>query len=157
MDQSYDAPLEDLLRTYREDGGINYLEVATTLPSRPAIDESCVDLLGLLFPGFRGDALVHSSDLPDITRSRIETLHARLQPEVAKSLACERPRMRSNSGPRRFFTFLSRSWPVCVKCSGPISTLPTKVIRPPLSYEEIIVAYPATRSDRDPAHGARLI
>ena len=89
MDQSYDAPLEDLLRTYREDGGINYLEVATTLPSRPAIDESCVDLLGLLFPGFRGDALVHSSDLPDITRSRIETLHARLKPEVARASRCE--------------------------------------------------------------------
>ena len=87
MDQNYHAAVENLLRTYREDGGINYLEVATTLPSRPAIDESCVDLLGLLFPGFRGDALVRSSDLPDITRSRVKALHARLQPEVAKSLA----------------------------------------------------------------------
>jgi serine O-acetyltransferase len=87
MDQNYHAAVENLLRTYREDGGINYLEVATTLPSRPAIDESCVDLLGLLFPGFRGDALVRSSDLPEITRSRVKALHARLQPEVAKSLA----------------------------------------------------------------------
>jgi serine O-acetyltransferase len=87
MDQNYHAAVESLLRTYREGGGINYLEVATTLPSRPAIDESCVDLLGLLFPGFRGEALVHSSDLPEITRSRIKALHARLQPEIAKSLA----------------------------------------------------------------------
>jgi serine O-acetyltransferase len=87
MDQNYHAAVENLLRTYREDGGINYLEVATTLPSRPAIDESCVNLLGLLFPGFRGEALVRSSDLPDITRSRIKALHAQLQPEIAKSLA----------------------------------------------------------------------
>jgi serine O-acetyltransferase len=87
MDQTYHAAVENLLRTYREDGGINYLEVATTLPSRPAIDESCVGLLGLLFPGFRGDALVRSSDLPEITRSRVKALHARLQPEIAKSLA----------------------------------------------------------------------
>ena len=87
MDQDYEEALENLLRTYREGGGLNYLEVATTLPSRPAIDESCVDLLGLFFPGFRGDALVRSSDLPEITRSRVKALHARLQPEIAKSLA----------------------------------------------------------------------
>ena len=143
MDQSYDAPLEDLLRTYREDGGINYLEVATTLPSRPAIDESCVDLLGLLFPGFRGDALVLSSDLPDITRSRIETLHARLQPEIAKSLAMRKTTDAIEQRAEEIFHFF------IAELAGLREMLWTDIDAAyegdpaALSYEEIIVAYPA--------------
>ena len=143
MDQSYDAPLEDLLLNYREDGGINYLEVATTLPSRPAIDESCVDLLGLLFPGFRGDALVLSSDLPDITRSRIETLHARLQPEVAKSLAMRKTTDAIEQRAEEVFHFF------IAELAGLREMLWTDIDAAyegdpaALSYEEIILAYPA--------------
>jgi serine O-acetyltransferase len=80
-------PAEALLRTYSADGGINYLDAAATLPSRPAIDEACVDLLSLLFPGFHGDPVVHAGDLADLTRSRLRSLHARLHPEMCKSLA----------------------------------------------------------------------
>jgi serine O-acetyltransferase len=76
-----------LLRTYSADGGINYLDAAATLPSRPAIDTACVELLSLLFPGFHGAAVVHPGDLPDLTRSRLRSLHARLHPEMCKSLA----------------------------------------------------------------------
>ena len=68
-------------------GGINYLDAAATLPSRPAIDAACVELLSLLFPGFHGEPVVHPGDLPDLTRSRIRALHARLHPEMCKSLA----------------------------------------------------------------------
>ena len=83
-------PVEALLRTYSAVGGINYLDAASTLPSRPAIDAACVDLLSILFPGFRGEPLIHPGDLPDVTRSRIRSLHARLQPEMCKSLAPRR-------------------------------------------------------------------
>src|SRR5439155_10859620 len=80
-------PADALLRTYSASGGINYLDAAATLPSRPAIDDACVELLSLLFPGFRGEPVVHPGDLPALTRSRIRALHARLHPEMCKSLA----------------------------------------------------------------------
>ncbi|MBA2271835.1 MAG: serine acetyltransferase [Chthoniobacterales bacterium] len=86
MDQRFTDVVEDLLRTYRENGGINYLETAAKLPSRPTIDAACVDLLSLLFPGFHGEPLVHADDLPTVTMSRIKALHARMKPEVCKSL-----------------------------------------------------------------------
>lgn len=80
-------PAEALLHTYGVGGGINYLAAAATLPSRPAIDAACVDLLSLLFPGFHGEPLVDPGDLPDLTRIRIRSLRARLLPEMVKSLA----------------------------------------------------------------------
>ena len=76
---------EELLRTYTESGGINYLDAAAMLPSRPAIESACVDLMSLMFPGFHGAALADSSDLPAVTRSRIKSLHARMKPEISKS------------------------------------------------------------------------
>src|SRR5437899_12231662 len=77
--------VDDLLQTYSETGGINYLDAAANLPSRPAIEEACVDLMSLMFPGFHGEPFVDSSDLPDVTRSRIRRLHARMKPEISKS------------------------------------------------------------------------
>ena len=50
MDETLKDPAEALLRTYSASGGINYLDAAATLPSRPAIDDACVELLSLLFP-----------------------------------------------------------------------------------------------------------
>lgn len=85
-----DAPSPDaaqqLLQTYTEGGGINYLDAAATLPSRQAIELACGDLMSLMFPGFHGESLVLSSDLPDVTRSRLKSLHIRMKPEIAKSL-----------------------------------------------------------------------
>lgn len=86
MDLSFTNAVEGLLRTYRENGGINYVEAAATLPSRLAIDASCVELLSILFPGFHGEPLAHAGDLPAVTRSRVKELHSRLKPEVCKSL-----------------------------------------------------------------------
>ena len=85
-DPSPDDPAEALLHTYGVGGGINYLAAAATLPSRPAIDAACVDLLSLLFPGFHGEPLIDPGDLPDLTRIRIRSLRARLLPEMVKSL-----------------------------------------------------------------------
>ncbi|MEO8438782.1 MAG: serine O-acetyltransferase EpsC [Spartobacteria bacterium] len=87
MDEKQIDPADALLRTYSAGGGINYLDAAATLPSRPAIDSACVELLSLLFPGFHGEPVVHPGDLPALTRSRIRSLHARLHPEMCKSLA----------------------------------------------------------------------
>ncbi len=86
MDDRSARSAEELLQTYEEDGGINYLAAAALLPSRSAIDSACADLMSLMFPGFRGEPLVNSSDLPEITRSRLRSLHLRLKPEFCKSL-----------------------------------------------------------------------
>src|SRR5215470_12364705 len=82
-----DDPAEALLESYSASGGINYIDAASTLPSRPAIDIACGELLSLLFPGFRGDPVSRDGELPDLTRGRIRSLHARLHPEMCKSLA----------------------------------------------------------------------
>ena len=60
---------EELLHTYTEDGGINYLAAAAMLPSRSVIDDACAELMSLMFPGFRGEPLVDSSDLPQVTEA----------------------------------------------------------------------------------------
>src|SRR5438552_17251525 len=77
---------EELLHTYAEDGGINYLAAAAMLPSRSVIDDACAELMSLMFPGFRGEPLADSSDLPQVTRSRLRRLQSRLKPEFCKSL-----------------------------------------------------------------------
>jgi serine O-acetyltransferase len=84
MDWNGDA-VDELLRTYGETGGINYIDLAATLPSRAPIEAACRELMSLMFPGFRGEALVDSGDLPDVTRSRMKSLHAYLKPEICKS------------------------------------------------------------------------
>src|ERR1041385_610031 len=85
MDSPTNEAAAELLKTYTEGGGINYLDAAANLPSRPAIEEACTDLMSLMFPGFHGEPFVDSSDLPDVTRSRIRRLHARMKPEISKS------------------------------------------------------------------------
>ncbi len=86
MEPTSQNAIYELLRTYGENGGIDYLTVGATLPSRLVIESACVDLMSLMFPGFRGEALVDSGDLADITRSRIKSLQTRLKPEICKSL-----------------------------------------------------------------------
>jgi len=44
--------VEELLQTYGETGGINYLDAAATLPSRLAIEAACAELMSLMFPVF---------------------------------------------------------------------------------------------------------
>jgi len=51
MDETLKDPAEALLRTYSASGGINYLDAAATLPSRPAIDDA------IRLSGGRGNGL----------------------------------------------------------------------------------------------------
>src|SRR5205809_7906369 len=83
--------VDELLQTYSETGGINYLDAAAVLPSREAIETACADLMSLMFPGFRGEALVRSTDLPDITRSRMRTLHGLFKPRICNSFGGSPP------------------------------------------------------------------
>jgi serine O-acetyltransferase len=143
MDSIFSGAVEDLLRTYRENGGINYIDAAATLPSRPAIDASCVDLLAILFPGFHGAPLAHGDDLAEVTRSRIKSLHARLKPEMCKSLAAvsagDSPANKAEEILLFFFSKLARVremlWAdIDAAYEGDPAAR---------NYEEIVLAYPA--------------
>src|SRR5436189_6440103 len=86
MDSPNRDAVDELLQTYGATGGINYLDAAATLPSRLAIEAACAELMSLMFPGFRSEALVSSEDLADTTRIRDRRLHARLKTEICRSL-----------------------------------------------------------------------
>jgi serine O-acetyltransferase len=142
MDHDFTNAVEDLLRTYRENGGINYVEAAATLPSRPAIDAACVELLSILFPGFHGEPIVHAGELPEVTMGRVRSLHARLKPEISKSLAAvdgaNATEQRAEEILRFFFSQLARLremlWAdIDAAYEGDPSVH---------SFEEIILAYP---------------
>src|SRR5205814_10627601 len=77
---------EELLHTYTEDGGINYLAAAATLPSRSFIYDACAELMTLMFPGFRVEPPADSSVLPLVSRSRLRRLQSRLKPKLCKTL-----------------------------------------------------------------------
>ena len=143
MDKLPNDPAEALLRTYSAGGGINYLAAAATLPSRPAIDAACVDLLSLLFPGFHGEPLVHPGDLPDVTRIRLRSLRARLHPEMCKSLARrEGARSVEADAERILIDFFSKLADVREMLWADIDATyegdPAAT-----SFEEIILAYPS--------------
>ncbi len=144
MDNPPNDPAEALLHTYSVDGGINYLAAAATLPSRPAIDAACIDLLSLLFPGFHGEPLIDPGDLPDVTRIRIRSLRARLLPEMVKSLArrageCESTTTRAERILVDFFSKLASVREMLW------SDLDAAYEGDPsaTSFEEVILAYPS--------------
>ncbi len=138
-------PANELLATYAESGGINYLDAAATLPSRPAIEAACAELMSLMFPGFHGEALVQSSDLPDVTRSRIRSLHARMKPEIAKSFGQTSAGDAESRAEEILTWFMSQ-------LAGVRQVLWTDVDAAyegdpaAKSYEEVIVAYPAVEA-----------
>src|SRR6266566_2817523 len=124
MDAMNRDAVEELLQTYSETGGINYLAAAATLPSRLAVEAACTELMSLMFPGFRSQALVSSEDLVDTTRTRIRNLHARLKAEeVLGVFLKELPAVR-----RLLWTDIDAAYE-----GDPAAK----------SYEEIILAYPA--------------
>ncbi len=135
--------VDELLETYGETGGINYLEAAGNLPSRLSVEAACAELMSLMFPGFRSEALVNSSDLADVTRDRVRSLHARLKTEICRSLGKIPPDQATEAKAeeflKAFFTELPRLrrilWTdIDAAYEGdPAAT----------SYEEIILAYPA--------------
>jgi len=136
---------DQLIVSYARLGGINHLD-GKNLPSKTAIASITVDLLRILFPGFFDERTIHSSELKVGLVSLVDSLLARLEDEIAKSLEAVPPEglPRSEIRPRARDLTL-----------GFLNHLPT--IREQLStdaaaaydgdpaarsHEEIIVAYP---------------
>ena len=136
-------PVDRLLQTYSETGGINYLDSAATLPSRSAIESACADLMSLMFPGFRGEALFDSGDLPAVTRSRMKNLHARLKPEICKSFGDYPASNETERKAEALLDFFMSQLPDLRKMLWTDIDAAFEGDPAAKSYEEIILAYPA--------------
>ena len=135
--------MDELLRTYGETGGINYIDLAATLPSRAPIEAACRELMSLMFPGFRGEALVDSGDLPDVTRSRMKSLHAYLKPEICKSFGDYPPGAETEKKAEALLEFFIAELPPLRKMIWTDIDAAYEGDPAAKSYEEIILAYPS--------------
>src|SRR5205809_6944637 len=135
--------VEELLQTYGETGGINYLAAAATLPSRLAIEATCAELMSLMFPGFRSEALVSSEDLAETTRTRIRNLHARLKTEICRSLGKIPPHEATEAKAEEFLARFMSRLPQVRKTLWTDIDAAYEGDPAAQSYEEIILAYPA--------------
>jgi serine O-acetyltransferase len=143
MDTTNAAAVNELLQTYGETGGINYLDAAATLPSRLAIEATCTELMSLMFPGFRSEALVSSEDLADITRVRVRRLHARLKTEICRSLGKIPPNEAIEAKAEEVLSVFLRELPAVRRVLWTDIDAAYEGDPAAMSYEEIILAYPS--------------
>jgi serine O-acetyltransferase len=143
MDTRARDAVDELLQTYSETGGINYLAAAATLPSREAIESACADLMSLMFPGFRGEALVDSTDLPDVTRSRVRKLQSVLKPEICKSFGDYPASEETQEKADRILEFFMSQLPEVRKILWTDIDASYEGDPAARSFEEIILAYPS--------------
>jgi len=143
MDSTNRDAVDELLQTYGETGGINYLAAAASLPSRLAIEAACAELMSLMFPGFRSEALVISEDLTDITRVRVRHLHARLKTEICRSLGKIPPDEPTEAKAEKVLSAFLRDLPAVRRLLWTDIDAAYEGDPASRSYEEIILAYPA--------------
>ena len=74
-----------LMASYERAGGINHVD-GKNLPSKQAVAEIASDLMALLFPGFFGEEPICSSKLEGVTGALLESVFARLEEQIRKSL-----------------------------------------------------------------------
>jgi len=143
MDQPTGNAVEELLQTYSETGGINYLDAAATLPSRLAIEAACAELMSLMFPGFRSEALVSSGDLVETTRVRVRNLYARLKTEMCRSLGKIPPDEATEAKADKLLAEFLAELPSVRRLLWTDVDAAYEGDPAAKSYEEIILAYPA--------------
>jgi serine O-acetyltransferase len=143
MDQATGNAVEELLQTYSETGGINYLDAAAMLPSRLAIEAACAELMSLMFPGFRSEALVSSGDLAETTRTRVRNLYARLKTEMCRSLGKIPPDEATEAKADKLLAEFLAALPSVRRMLWTDVDAAYEGDPAAKSYEEIILAYPA--------------
>jgi serine O-acetyltransferase len=135
--------VNELLQTYTETGGINYLDMAATLPSRTAVDSVCVDLMTLMFPGFRGETLVNSDDLPETTRARMKAIHSRLKAEICKTFGRNQADKDVEAKAEEILSDFLNQLPELRKLIWQDIDAAYEGDPAARSYEEIVLAYPS--------------
>ena len=143
MQKSEDGAVDELLQTYGETGGINYLDAAATLPSRLSIETACTDLMSLMFPGFRSEQVVSSEDLAEITRVRVRNLRARLKTEICRSLGKIPPNEATETQADKFLSDFFAELPKVRRLLWTDIDAAFEGDPAATSYEEIILAYPS--------------
>src|SRR2546423_6001585 len=143
MDSSNRDAVDELLQTYGETGGINYLDAAATLPSRLSIETACADFMSLMFPGFRSEQVVSSEDLAEITRARVRTLRARLKNEICRSLGKIPPNEAAEAQADKFLADFFAELPNVRRLLWTDIDAAFEGDPAATSYEEIILAYPS--------------
>jgi serine O-acetyltransferase len=132
----------ELLQTYSEGGGINYIDAAATLPSRAPIEAACRELMSLMFPGFRG-ALTDSGDLAEVTRKRMENLRTYLKPEICKSFGRLPASETTERKAEELLTSFMNQLPGVRRVLWTDVDAAYEGDPAAKSYEEVILAYPA--------------
>ena len=89
MTSDYSKIVPELLKSYRELGGLNQCD-RTNLPSKRAIGQICEEFLTLLFPGFFDSEAVPASELEMLTSERVAAMNRELYKQIAKSFQCLR-------------------------------------------------------------------
>ncbi len=135
--------VDELLQTYSETGGINYIDLAAALPSREPIEAACRELMSLMFPGFRGEPLIDSGDLPDVTRSRVKNLHAYLKPELCKSFGRLPATAETEKKAEDLLAFFINELPRIRRLLWTDIDAAYEGDPAAQGYEEVILAYPA--------------
>src|SRR5213596_3934861 len=135
--------VDELLQTYGETGGINYLAAAASRPSRLSIEAACTELMSLMFPGFRSEALVSSEDLADTTRIRVRHLHARLKTEICRSLGKIPPDEATEAKAEEVLSEFLKQLPSVRRLLWTDIDAAYEGDPAARSYEEIILAYPS--------------
>jgi serine O-acetyltransferase len=143
MEHAMRSAIEELLQTYGETGGINYLDAAARLPSRLAIEACCAELMSLMFPGFRSESLVSSQDLAETTRTRVRNLHARLKTEICRSLGKIPPNELTEAKAETILAEFMAELPRVRRVLWTDIDAAYEGDPAAKSYEEIILAYPA--------------
>lgn len=143
MQKAEQSAVDELLQTYSETGGINYLDAAAMLPSRLAIETVCTELMSLMFPGFRSETVVNSEDLAEITRARIRNLHARLKTEICRSFGKIPADEKTESRAEKVLTDFLAELPHVRRILWTDIDAAYEGDPAARSYEEIILAYPA--------------
>jgi serine O-acetyltransferase len=143
MQETTRDAIDELLQTYGETGGINYLDAAAMLPSRLAVEAACAELMSLMFPGFRSESLVSSADLAEATRTRVRNLHARLKTEICRSLGKIPPNKATEAKAEEVLSTFLTALPAVRRRLWTDIDAAYEGDPAAKSYEEIILAYPA--------------
>ena len=136
---------ERLVASYARVGGINHMD-GKNLPSKHAIADITVDLLRLLFPGFFGEKLIHSSEIKVETATLLDSVLGNLEDEIRKSLEYnpppELPKKNLRSIARAYTVEFLESLPRLRELLQTDTEAAYNGDPAALSKEEVIVAYP---------------
>jgi serine O-acetyltransferase len=126
-------------------GGINHVD-GKNLPSKQAIAEITADLLRLLFPGYFDETPIHSSEIGGVTAALVESVQARMENEIRKSLEYAPPEEMSEAAVAARARELAQRFLGKLPCVRDLLQTDTEAAYngdpAAFSREEVIVSYP---------------